>query len=126
MKQVKDSDLINWWLEKFHNTNLEQVKKDHFQWAIAEKEYEGMKNYSDQYSDEQRATISGKLSEATREFYKEYAVTQEQHDEWNKWAQEYTRKITKLPKKLIERGWWSVYLNCSPNIKKENENNEGV
>jgi hypothetical protein len=92
-KLVNDEDLINWWLKKYHNTNLEQVKKDHPEWLE-------------------------KPAEHTRDFYAAYMVTQEQHDEWEKWAKEYTKKVTGLSKAFIDRSWWTVYLNISPQIIK--------
>ena len=54
-------------------------------------------------------------------FYLKYAVTQEQYDEWEKWAKEYTKKVTKISKNLLERSWWSICLNTSPQIIKEND-----
>lgn len=93
-KLVESEELINWWLKKFHNTNLKQVVKDHPEWE---------KN----------------PTEHSRDFYRAYMVSQEQHDEWETWAKEYTRKVTGVSKELLQRSWWSVYLNTSPQIKTE-------
>ena len=90
-KLVEQEDLINWWLEKYHNTNLKQVEKDHPEWMDNPKAH-------------------------TREFYSTHPVTQEQHDEWEKWAKEYTKKVTGVKGKLFDRGWCWVYLDCSPQI----------
>ena len=98
LKLLKEEDLINWWLKKYHNTDLDQVKKEHPEWAE-------------------------NPSKHSRDFYSSYMVNEEQHDEWEEWAKEYTRKVTGLPKSYINRGWWTVYLNTSPQImetKKEN------
>lgn len=91
MKKVKIETLIDWWLEKYHNTNLKKVKKLHPEW------------------DKDPETHS-------REFYDTYKVTQAQHDEWEAWALNYTKKVTKLSMKAIKQSWWSIYLNSSPSI----------
>jgi hypothetical protein len=96
MKKVDANDLINWWLEKYHNTNLEKVQEENPEWKENPREH-------------------------TRDFYEKYAVTQEQHDEWEKWAKEYTKKVTKASKRLLERSWGLVYLQTSPQIIKEDD-----
>ena len=124
MKEVNMEDLLNLWLKKYHNTNYKKVKKDHPEWADAERVFDEMKKHKKDFTEEECTAISERLNNATTEFYKTYAVTEEQHDEWVKEAKEYIRKITKLPKKLIERGWWSVYLDCSPSVKREENDKE--
>lgn len=94
MKKLDIDDLVNWWLDKYHNTNLEKVKKENPKWAENPEKY-------------------------TRDFYSKYKVTQEQHDEWEEWAKGYAKKVTKLSKRAIDRSWWSVYLNASPSIINE-------
>lgn len=96
MKKVNADDLINWWLEKYHNTNLEKIQEENPEWKENPREH-------------------------TRDFYLKYAVTQEQHDEWEKWAKEYTKKVTKASKSLFEKGWGFVYLDTAPQIIKEND-----
>jgi HSP90 family molecular chaperone len=96
MKKVNAEDLINWWLEKYHNTNLEKVTEEHPEWKE-------------------------NPSEHTRDFYHKYSVTQEQHDEWLNWAKDYTKKVTKVSKKFFERQWPWVYLDCSPSVIKTKE-----
>ena len=54
----------------------------------------------------------------TSEWYKQYPVTQQQHDEWEIEAKEVFRKFIKLSKKLVDRYWGLTYLNSSPYIKK--------
>ena len=90
-RQVDSKDLINWWLEKYHNTDLDKVMDENPDWKENPQEH-------------------------TREFYAKYPVTSEQEKEWEKWAKEYIRKVTKLSKKAIDHSWWSVYLNCSPSV----------
>lgn len=46
-----------------------------------------------------------------------FPVTQEQHDEWVIWAKAYTKDVTKLSKKLIDKYWGFIYLDTSPTIK---------
>ena len=92
MKQVSREDLLNGWL-KYHSTTVEEVIKKHPKEILE-----------------------------SAEWFKLYPCTQEESDEWEKWAKEYTRKITKVSKKYLEQAWWSIYLNCSPYVKpKENE-----
>lgn len=93
---VNPDDLVNWWLEKYHNTNLDKVLEDNPDWKVNPQEH-------------------------TREFYNKYRITQEQYNEWEKWAKEYTKKVTKLSKKMVDRGWWAVFLNCAPNIITEED-----
>ena len=50
------------------------------------------------------------------DWFKLYSVTQEQHDEWVNWAKEHVRKITKMSKKMINNVWWTIDLDCSPNV----------
>lgn len=129
-KLVDQEDLINWWLTKYHNTNLKKVEEDHFEWKVAEKQYNDMKNHRGEYTKEQQKTICENVGRVSRDFYSSYMVTQEQHDEWEKWAKEYTKKVTGIKGKLFDRSWWSVYLNTSPSVintkNNEKENNEYV
>lgn len=81
--------LVNGWL-KYHNTTLDEVRK----------------NY-----DENDPKIAAK-------FLKDYAVTQQQHDEWYEWMKKTVAKEMKLSKKYVERGCWAIYLNTSPMVKE--------
>lgn len=97
MKKLPSTDeLVELWLEKYHNTNLQKVLEENPEWKENPHEH-------------------------TRDFYQKYLVTQEQHDEWEKEAKVLLNKKYKISKWLIDRGWWSVYLNCSPSIKKETD-----
>ena len=93
--KVNVEDLINWWLEKYHNTDLDKVFEDNPEWEDNPQTH-------------------------SREFYQKYPVTQEQHDEWEKWAKEYTKKVTGVKGKLFDNSWGWTYLNCAPNILKGN------
>lgn len=92
--KLTEQEIIDWWLTKYHNTNLDEVAKLHPEWM-----------------DEPQAH--------TREFYQKYAVTQEQHDEWNEWAFDRFVKHFKLTKTYAKRSWAFAYLNVAPQIIKE-------
>ena len=92
-KLVDPTVLIDWWLTKYHNTNLKEVQDTHPEWLEEPEKH-------------------------TNDFYREYMVTQEQHDEWEKWAKEYTKKITKVNKAVLERSWVWTYLNTAPRVKE--------
>jgi hypothetical protein len=89
--KITEEDLINLWLEKYHNTNIEKILEENPTWKENPNEH-------------------------TREFYEKYKVTQEQHDEWVIEAKELLRVKLRRSKKYIDKTWWSVYLNCSPSI----------
>jgi len=89
--KITEEDLINLWLEKYHNTNIETILEENPTWKENPNEH-------------------------TREFYEKYKVTQEQHDEWVIEAKELLRVKLRRSKKYIDKTWWSVYLNCSPSI----------
>ena len=95
-KQVQQDELVNWWLEKYHNTDLTKILEDNPEWK---------ENPLDH----------------TRDFYNKYAVTQNQHDEWVVWAKGYVKKVTKCSNNFLEAQWPWIYLNTSPTIKS-NEN----
>lgn len=91
MKQVDRKDLINGWL-KYHNTTVEEVVSKHPKEVLNKPDW-----------------------------LKLYPVTQEQYDEWEKFAKDLIKKVTKLPKKAIDKSWWAVYLDCVPNIITEED-----
>lgn len=88
-------ELLDLWLEKYHNTNMQKVKDEHPEWMEHPEEH-------------------------TRDFYEKYRVTQEQHDEWVKETKQLLNKKYKISKRIVDKSWWSVYLNCSPSVIKEN------
>ena len=92
-KLLSERDLIDWWLGKFHQTTLTEVESQHPEWMAEPEKY-------------------------THDFYEEYAVTQEQHDEWEKWATATLKKQTGRSGIYFQRSWAWVYLNVAPEIKK--------
>lgn len=92
--KLTERDCVNWWLEKYHNTNIDKVLKQHPEWD------------------------DGK--EHSREFYKTYPVTQKQHDEWREWLIKALKKETHMGRKVVERNMWPIYLNTSPSVKDDN------
>jgi hypothetical protein len=118
-KLANIEELLDLWLVKYHNTTMQNVKEEHPEWKNVEEEYK-LKMDDKDVSSEEKTTIGENLGKASREFYETYAVTQEQHDEWEKEAKMLLRKKYKIPKWTVDRGWWSVYLNCSPSVIKEN------
>ena len=91
MRQVERNDLLNGWL-KYHGTTVEEVIAKH----------------------------PKEVLEST-EWFKLYPVTQEQCNEWEKWAKDFIKKETKYPNKVIERGWGMVFLDVAPYIKVSND-----
>lgn len=94
MAKLMLDDLVNWWLEKYHNTNIDGVLKDNPDWDIHSKEW------------------------SSRTFYAKYPVTQEQHDEWEKWAVDAFAKHFRLSKKQAKRSWPFTYLDTAPMVIK--------
>ena len=88
--RLSEEDIVNHWLEKYHNTNTVKVLKDHPEW-------DDDKDHS-------------------REFYNEYQVTQEQHDEWQLWTIKAIAKDKKVSQKYVKKSWWMIHLNSSPMI----------
>jgi hypothetical protein len=60
----------------------------------------------------------------SRVFYERYPVTKEQHDEWHEWMITALMKDTKMSRKYVERSSPFIYLNCAPNIKEEDQDND--
>ena len=73
-KKLTEEEFINMWLMAYHAIDLEGVKKAHPEWMENPEKH-------------------------TRDFYRTYAVTQAQHDEW------------------YERDFCLAYLNVAPSIK---------
>jgi len=94
--ELTETDLIDWWLGKYHNTSIKQILEENPEWEA---------NPSDH----------------TKEFYDKYRVTQDQHDEWRKWAIDEIAKRKRLSKKYVERKFWLTYLNTAPSVIKEDK-----
>lgn len=91
MKKLPSRDeLLDLWLSKYHNTNVQEVIAKH------------PKELLD-----------------SPDWFKLYPCTQEQEDEWVKEAKVLLNKKYKISKNSIERSWWSVYLDCSPYVRKD-------
>ena len=88
-KELSEADFYNAWLQPYHGITVE--------WLM-ENEPELVK---------------------TIEWYKKYAVSQEQHDEWHEWAIKTIQKHYGWSAKLAKRNFCMAYLNLSPSIKKE-------
>jgi hypothetical protein len=91
-KVLTTDDLYNGWLVKYHGITVQE---------LLEKEPELCK---------------------TSEWYKKYAVTTEQYDEWYKWAIKEIQKFYHCSKKTAIRNFAFDYLNVSPSIKDEPDN----
>lgn len=91
-KKINTDTLVNWWLGKYFNTNLDKVLEENSKWN------ENPFKYS-------------------REFYEMYQVTQEQHDEWLIWAKKYVKTTLKISTQRLNLGWGFLYLNSAPMIK---------
>lgn len=98
-KELTEKDIINYWLEKYHNTNMDKIASEHPDWRNDNPEY--------------NSCI----------FYEAYPVTQEQHDEWRAWLLKKLMWFTGMGKKYCERAMWAVYLNTAPNIKEPTNEN---
>lgn len=94
-KKLTEVDLINWWLEKYHNTNIAEIQALHPEWRADNPEYN------------------------SRMFYEAYQVTEAQHDEWHKWAIDAFGGYLGLSKKRADREFAWTYLNCAPMVKKD-------
>jgi len=100
-KELTEKEIINWWLEKYHNTDIDKVAAEHPDWG------EGKPGYN------------------SRMFYDAYPVTEAQHDEWRAWLVKKMMWFTGRGKKYVERNLWAVYLNTAP-IVKYHDNKEDI
>ena len=87
-KPLQEEDFYNWWLTKYHNTTVREILK---------KEPELCKS---------------------ADWYKKYAVSQEEHDAWYEWAIATVAKHFACPKKIAKKLFGINYLNLSPSVKK--------
>ena len=98
-KKLTEELFINKWLEDYHNTSIKEVEEKYPEWMED-------------------------TNQGSREFYKTYAVSQVEHDEWYRWAIDVLAKHYRLSKKRARRAFWLNYLNVAPSIK-EYIHNEG-
>lgn len=95
-KDISEEVLINTWLEQYYGVTLSDVKGDY------------------------KKDENGKFSvEETRKFYNDFALTEEQHDKWDKQLRKELRKKLKVPKGMFDRSYGFVYLNIAPTIQKD-------
>jgi hypothetical protein len=52
----------------------------------------------------------------TPDWYKKYAVSQEQHDEWYEWAIQTIMKHYRCSRKMAQRNFAFDYLNIAPSV----------
>ncbi len=88
-EQLTADMFYNYWLSKYHGITVQELK---------EKEPELIK---------------------TPDWYKKYAVTQAQHDEWYEWAIDTVAKHRKCSKKTAKDLFLWDYLNLSPSVKED-------
>lgn len=89
MERLSKEIFYNAWLEKYHGITVEK---------LMETEPELCK---------------------TQDWYKKYAVTQKQHDEWYGWAIKTIMKHYRCSRKAAERGFCFDCLNISPSVRKD-------
>lgn len=80
-------EFTNWWLNKYHNTSLDELLKTQTDLMY------------------------------TLAWYKKYPVTPEQHDEWYDWAIATVCKEYRMSAKMAKRQFVFAYLNCAPCVK---------
>lgn len=85
------TDVINWWLQKYFNTNASEV-------AI-------------KYPEEVK----------TAGWFELFPVTQEQHDEWYDWVISESSKDFRCSRARIKKRFAFDYLDCAPHIIKTSQ-----
>lgn len=91
MKKLPDGkEFLDLWLSKYHNTNTQEVINKHPKEVLE-----------------------------SPDWFKLYPCTQKQCDEWEKEAKELLSKKYKISKRMIENGWWLIYLDYSPYVSED-------
>jgi len=90
--KLTEDDCLNWWLRKYHDTDLATIIKEHPEWEAEPEKH-------------------------TVDFYSTYMVTQEEHDEWHEWFIKAFMKEFGVGKKRAKRHSGFTYLNVAPSIK---------
>lgn len=90
MKQVSREEMLNLWLEKYHNITVQEVLQ--------------------KYPEECKSP----------DWFKLFPCTPEQYQEWERQAKLICQKKYKIPKRYLEETWWIVSLSCSPYIGSNN------
>lgn len=86
-EKLSEEYIIEGWLKKYHGLTIAELVKN---------EPELVKSHL---------------------WFKKYAVSQEEHDEWYQWAIKELCKSTGMSKKMVERSFAFNYLNVAPDIK---------
>jgi len=95
-KDISEEVLINTWLEQYYGIRLSDIEGDY------------------------KKDENGKFSiEETRRFYNDFALTEEQHDKWDKQLRKELRKKLRVTKRVFDRSYGFVYLNVAPAIQKD-------
>ena len=87
-EKITQEFIMDWWLTKYHGITCKWVVEKH-----------------------------PKLCKSIN-WYKKYAVTQEQHDEWYEWAIKTLMKHYGFGREKVERMFAIDCLNCAPEVKK--------
>ena len=88
-KQLNEEDFYNYWLEKHHGVKIRDIMKNEPELIL------------------------------TLEWYKKYAVTKAQHDEWYEWAITTVMKHYRCGRKTAMKYFTFSYMNVAPFIKDE-------
>lgn len=89
-KRTTREDILNYWLQKYHNTNVQELIEKHPKEVLENPDW-----------------------------FKLYPVTDAQHDEWYNWAISTLSKEYKFSKEMTRKQFVFMYLDTAPNIKKE-------
>ena len=87
-KTLTEEEIINWWLTKYHGITVDELR---------EKEPELIK---------------------TSAWFKKYAVTQKQHDEWREWLIKKLMWRFGISRKDIEKSMWMICFDTEPAVKE--------
>ena len=93
---ISDGMLVDVWLEEFFNITLKHLETD-------------SRFYKKDGTFKQ---------DATRKFYKIYAITEEQHIWWSDLMMKILPKKFKTSKEHFKKSWSFMYLNCAPSVKQ--------
>lgn len=92
MKLPTENEIRDLWLQKYHNTNIEEI-----------------------------ITKYPKEILESSKWFEMFPCTQEQNDEWVKEAKQFLKKKYKTSKWMVDKVWWMIGLHCSPYVKREED-----
>jgi hypothetical protein len=90
MKKLTRDDMMDWWLKKYHDTTCAEILKAHPEMLETD-----MSDW----------------------FYKTYAVTKAEHDEWYRWVIDALAKERKISKRATKRLFVWEDMDLAPSIK---------